>query len=61
MIKTKRGMEITLSTIIVIVLLLITAIAVIIFFRDKFTALIGSFDKLFGKTDLIIESVPYEL
>lgn len=61
MVKTKRGMEMTLSTIVTIVLLLITVLAIVIFFRDKFTALIESYDVLFAKTDAVVTSLPEDM
>jgi len=54
--RTSRGLELTLSTIVVIILLLITVIALIIFFRDKFTALVGAYDVMFGRAENLVNS-----
>ena len=60
--RPKRGMEMTLSTIIVIILLLITVLALILFFRDKFTSMVGAYDSMFGKAEgLIDKSMPENL
>ena len=55
-----KGQGFTLKTIVVIILLLVTALAILIFLRSKFGALSSSYDDLFGKSTAIIDSIPTE-
>jgi len=56
----KKGQGLTLQTIVIIILLLVTALAILIFLKTKFGDLTGSYDTLFGKSTSIIDSIEVE-
>ena len=52
-----RGQGFTLKTIVVIILLLVTTLAILIFLRTKFGAMSDSYGQLFDKSSSLIDQI----
>ena len=53
-----RGQSLSLKTIVVLILLLVTLLALVLFFQHRFSAMVANYDILFGKAEQSIDLIP---